>query len=112
MILPILYKIHKQRSYTLDLEEYKNFIDDLKDKLKDKLNDWNIRFYLTPYDYSKHKMFCQTRIIDDSDADNILTYRKYKAIEISSIFNTFITFILFFEEYDDAKECFESICKT
>lgn len=110
MILPTLYIIHEQRAYTFkSLEEYNNFIDELKDEL----NDWDVSFYSTSYDYLKHNMNYWTEIIDDLDADNILTYRNQYSVEISCKTKDNHTFVLFFVEHDEAKECFESgiFCK-
>ncbi len=105
--LPVLYKIYKQRAYSLNLEEYNYFINDLKNKI----NDWDVSIHLTPYDYLKHEMCSWPKKADNTDFDNILNYKKYFAVEFRCktriIFNN--TFILFFENYRDAEDCFNNI---
>ncbi len=116
MELPILYKIHKQRAYTFDnLEEYNEFINNLNS------NDWNISLYITPYNYSKYDTFSWPTKKDKTDFDNILNYNQtHTAVEICrntqgmDLLDTLIyhyPLVLFFENYKDAENCYETICK-
>ena len=99
-----LYKLQKQKSQDLDDDEYETFIREVMERR----SEWSVTLYIIPFSWT---------LLSDFNEDCLNDYSNHYTIEIERIKPSFFiqrqmicsTYLLFFEDYEDAEECYRRL---